>query len=349
MTNAGFVATLTLTLCALMIWACRVLPAERWQMLAASPTRRSTDGTWASVNWTFYGFFTATAVAVSVSLGLILMAAIGVAPSIAAAIVVALLSVCWPSARLVARIVERKRHTFTVGGATFVGVLIGPWLIVVIGRFGAVPYVPSLAAMCIGIAAGEAIGRLACISFGCCYGRPLGESPRAVRRLFGRASFRFSGATKKAVYAGGFEGVPLIPIQGLTAAILGLVAVVATSLFLSEQYVSALLLAGVGAQLWRAISEMLRADYRGGGRITTYQKLAIGGAIYLTLAAFAPMLVQVGATQWSTPDIASGLSALWSAEAIVSLEALWATIFVYTGRSTVTGSTLSFHVKRERI
>jgi phosphatidylserine decarboxylase len=41
---------------------------------------------------------------------------------------VLMLALCVPASRLVARLVEGKAHTFTVGGAVFVGIVAAPWL-----------------------------------------------------------------------------------------------------------------------------------------------------------------------------------------------------------------------------
>jgi hypothetical protein len=48
-------------------------------------------------------------------------------------------------------------------------------------------------------------------------------------------------------------------------------------------------------------------------------------------------------------DLATGLAALWDPGVIIVLQALWASMFLYTGWSMVTGSVLSFHVHRDRI
>jgi hypothetical protein len=51
----------------------------------------------------------------------------------------------------------------------------------------------------------------------------------------------------------------------------------------------------------------------------------------------------------SLPDLSAGLKSLWNPALILFLQGIWLTIFYYTGRSTVTGATLSFHVHREQI
>jgi hypothetical protein len=49
------------------------------------------------------------------------------------------------------------------------------------------------------------------------------------------------------------------------------------------------------------------------------------------------------------PSIAAGLKSLWQPSLIVFLQLLWITVFLYTGKSQVTGSQISFHVIRDRI
>lgn len=48
-------------------------------------------------------------------------------------------------------------------------------------------------------------------------------------------------------------------------------------------------------------------------------------------------------------DILAGLRACWNPAVMLFLQALWIIMFLRTGRSDVTGSSLSFHVHRDRI
>jgi hypothetical protein len=48
-------------------------------------------------------------------------------------------------------------------------------------------------------------------------------------------------------------------------------------------------------------------------------------------------------------DLLTGLKGLWNPALILFMQGIWMTIFLYTGRSTVTGATLSFHVHADRI
>jgi len=44
-----------------------------------------------------------------------------------------------------------------------------------------------------------------------------------------------------------------------------------------------------------------------------------------------------------------GLQNLWQPEILILLQCVWLVMFLYTGRSMVTGANLSFHVHSERI
>ena len=105
-----------------------------------------------------------------------------------------------------------------------------------------------------------------------------------------------------------------------------------------------ILLATIATQGWRSLSETLRADYRGEGRISAYQIMGLVGVVYAIIVACFLAHEPVG-----VPDLTAGLKSLWSPALILFLQGIWITIFLYTGRSTVTGATLSFHVHHERI
>jgi len=196
----------------------------------------------------------------------------------------------------------------------------------------------------IAYAFGEAFGRLACISFGCCYGKLLGQAPFPLQRILRRFCFTFSGETKKVAYEAGLLARPLVPIQAVTAIISSLAGLVGVFFFLRSDWTIALLCPLVITQAWRVFSEMLRADYRGGGRISAYQLMAVTALVYsVGWVAF------LDSTSTVRPDILSGLRALLNTPVLLFLEALWIAIFLYLGRSSVTAARLSFHVVRERI
>ena len=194
-------------------WGFKVLPGEKWQIVASVPSSRMEQGVWKGINFTWYGLLSANAYLVAVAVLLALMGAVGVPPLGTAILAAAMLCCCVPASRLVARIVEKKTDTFTVGGAVFVGILITPFVITLVNRIAGealafhIPVMPAYAAIAIAYAFGEGLGRLACISFGCCYGKPLTSSSELLRRLFAGRGFVFSGSTKKIAYAGGLEAI----------------------------------------------------------------------------------------------------------------------------------------------
>lgn len=55
MSPETFVVILAVLCAALFGWAFRVLPHERWQLLAAVPLRKDADGRWRALNLTYPG------------------------------------------------------------------------------------------------------------------------------------------------------------------------------------------------------------------------------------------------------------------------------------------------------
>jgi len=94
---------------------------------------------------------------------------------------------------------------------------------------------------------------------------------------------------------------------------------------------------------WRALSELLRADHRGHSRLSVYQVMALIAIAYLAV------MIAVLPGDGPMPNVMAGLSLLGSAGIIVLLEALWVGLFLFYGRSRVTGSVMSFHVVTERV
>ncbi|HEX9078267.1 MAG TPA: prolipoprotein diacylglyceryl transferase family protein [Desulfuromonadaceae bacterium] len=342
---------LTAALMALYLWwGFRHLPGERWQIFATVPAEKSEGGGWRGVNFTWYGLLTANAYLVAVAVLLVLMGAAGIPPLGTALLTTTLLVCCVPASRLVARVVEKKAHTFTVGGAVFVGILITPPVIALVNRIAGtafafhIPTMAAYAAIAIAYAFGEGLGRLACISFGCCYGKPLSASSGWPAYLFGGRCFVFSGSTKKIAYAGNLEGAEVIPIQAVTAVLYSGCGLTAAWLFLASHHTAAFLIATITTQGWRSLSETMRADYRGEGRISAYQVMGAIGVAYAIGVAWLLSEPSLG-----RPDLSAGIANLWNPAIILFLQGIWMVIFLYTGRSTVTGATLSFHVHEDRI
>jgi hypothetical protein len=348
MPNLVFLLCLGLVLATLLGWGFKHLPGERWQMLAAVPIRKNRTNNWQGVNLTYYGFFIATSQLVSLVLLVILLGATGVSISGAMLAIFLMLAFCLPSARLVAMVVEKKRHTFTTGGASFIGILLAPWSIMVINKLLApdilLPLIPILAAMSIAYALGEGLGRLGCISFGCCYGKPVKDCHKIFQRLFSRTGCIFYGATKKVAYEAQLTGQKLVPIQAITSILYTCGALAGSFLFLKGCFTPALLFTLVLTQVWRILSEGLRADFRGFGRISTYQIMGILSVLYVMV-----VLGIVNTPPNIIPEISCGIMALWNPAVILTLQLLWLIFFFIFGRSTVTTATISFDLIKKHI
>lgn len=328
-------------------WGFRVLPREDWQFLAILPKKRLSDGVWEGQNLTFYGVFNAVAHVIALLFFLVLTASVGVRFSMSILTILLLMTFCLPASHLLARWIEKKPHNFTVAGAFFTGIIFAPVAIclsdVITGPAPVIPFTPLYAAMAIAYAVGEGTGRLACISFGCCYGRPLGDFLKGLERVIRPLGFVFTGKTKKIVYASGWEGVLVWPVQAFTSVIYIATALAATYAFLSGSYRFALVITITVTQGWRIISETFRADYRGEGDLTVYQVFSFLSVLFV-ISAWTILPEFSGSA-----DLVSGLHALWNVPLVLFLEAWAVFIFWYTGRSRVTGSCLSLHVKEEHI
>jgi hypothetical protein len=345
-----FVLSLGLLLGGLATWAFRCLPDERWQFLASVPIMKDPSGRWHGLNFTYYGLLTANALTFGVGLLFVLLGSLHVPTTVTLALILAVLLVCLPAAKWVARLVEGKSCTFTVAGAFFVGIFVTPAVVhcfnLVLPDIGllTIPLVPVLAGVMIAYAFGEALGRLACISFGCCYGVSIDAAHPAVQKLLGGRHFVFSGEMKKISYASGMQGMQVVPIQAMTSIVYILAGLIATFLFLKGNFDIAFIVTIAVTQGWRSLSETLRADYRGGGRISAYQIMGV----LAILLAFA-MLYFLPAEGAPRVDLPAGIEAAWHPAVVLFLQGLWALVFLLFGKSMVTGAEISFHLRHDRI
>lgn len=350
MFNIFFILGFGMILALILWWSFKTLPDERWQVMFSMPLRKKGDDQWYGLNLTYYGFFVACSNTLAVTLIVILLGSLGVPLKIILVIAASLLVVVIPASKISAFIVEKKSSTLSVGGAAFVGIILAPWILMLLQQFfitqmgHSINVLAILSAIAISYAFGEATGRLACISFGCCYGKPISKIHPLMQRLFKPLSFTFTGKTKKIAYAHGLDCQKVVPIQAITSIIYISSGLVAMYLFVTGSFRSAFLLAISTTQLWRFISEFLRADYRGKGKISAYQIMGIIAFVYTLFITFFFQNFSP-----AKPDIMMGLDNLWNPSVIVSLQIFWIIIFLFTGRSQVTGSTISFHVVKEKI
>lgn len=344
-----FLSALSILILIIIIWGFKTLPKEKWQIMAVLPKEKSLHGKWAGLNLTYYGLLSANAYTFAVIMFFILGASAKIPVSGLCVLILAILALCMPASKIVARIVEKKTGTLTVGGAVFVGILFSPWLVylmnLTLGRtydFN-IGITVFLAAISVSYAFGEGLGRLACISFGCCYGKPIHQCNTFVQKLFSGFYLVFSGKTKKIVYASGLEGEKVIPVQIMTASLYSVTALLGTWLFLKGYYAAALLETLIVTQVWRFVSEFFRADFRGSLKITPYQFMALGGI------AYALGIVFLFPAPEDLPVLQMGLNSLWNPWMIFLIELIWVAAFFHTGRSVVTGAEISFHVNKSKI
>ena len=307
------------------------------------------NGAWEGLNLTFYGLFNAMALCAAAAMVFILTASAGIDFRIFAATIIAVLSICLPASRFIARWVEKKPHTFSVGAASFVGIVIGPWLVLsmatVVRQWLGITFetMAVVSALIIGYTLGEGVGRLACISFGCCYGKPIDQMPAWAKRYFAWASFTYTGNTKKIAYAQRLDGQKIFAVQAVTVVLYTASALIATLLYLYGEYAWAFFLCLLVSQGWRFLSEFMRSDYRGGRRISVYQIMSLSTIPYGLLMPFLFTSSGQGA------DVLAGLRSLWDPTVILFLQLLWVGMFLRTGRSQVTGAGITFHVHQDRI
>jgi hypothetical protein len=350
MSSETFVVSLAAVYLGFAVWAFRQLPQEGWQILASVPIMKDMSGRWHGLNFTYYGLLTANALLLACALLIVLFGSLKVPTGVTLTLVLVLLMVCLPAAKWVARIVEGKNYTFTVAGAFFVGIFIAPLTLRIFNmmlhqaNLYEVPILPALAAFTIVSGFGEGLGRVACISFGCCYGKPLSQVHPLLQRVFNNWNFVFSGKMKKIAYASGMDGTQVVPVQALTSTLYVAVSLFSTLLFLKRYYVLAFVLTMVVTQGWRIVSEVLRADHRGWGKISAYQVMGILAITYsIALAA------SLDSGKYVTTNLPSGINAFWQPEVVIFLQGLWVVVFVFFGKSMVTGAEISFHLYEDRI
>ncbi len=345
-----FILIIFLALFFTLRWAFRTLPEEKWQIIGCFPYRKLPNDYWKGWNLTWYGFFNAIATLFAVLMLIILLGATSTSLVAGLLILTLFLLICMPAARILAWKIENKQNTSTVGGASFIGILIAPLIVFITKLIGDnwfsfhISVITVLSTMSIAYTLGEGIGRLACISFGCCYGKPLKELSPFVQKIFFRHNFIFTGKTKKIAYAHALDGQQVIPVQALTASLYSITGLIGYYLFLKGFASIAFVLTLTITQLWRFLSEFLRADYRGEGKVSIYQKMALISCLYglaVTFIFYEPQL--------NKPDLISGIAVLWNPALLLFLMALWVIVFFYTGKSKVTAALINIRLNKTEI
>lgn len=333
------------------LWAFKNLPKERWQILASIPVKKNRDGRWSGINLTYYGFFIAIAYSCAIALLILMLKALSISLVVMLFTIIIIGLICITASKIVAVLVEKKRHTFTIGGASFVGMILAPFILLILTNpnmsfigMEKQMAIPVLSALAISYAFGEGMGRLACISFGCCYGKPLDSCRPFIRKIFRRYAFVFTGKTKKAVYAHGYSNEKLVPVQALTSTIYVFSSICGVYLFLKGHYYISFAGVIVVVQLWRIISEFLRADYRGDNKISVYQIMAVVAIFYAFLSVvFLPEPTD------RLPDLKTGVMVFTNPSVLLILNLLWWAVFFIFGKSSVTASEIDLHIVKENI
>lgn len=332
------------------VWGFRKLPKENSQILAVIPVRQRPDGNWEGINLTYYGVLIANAIVAASFSFMILMGSIGVDLQISLCILTVLLCITLPAAGILSRWIENKPNTFSTGAASILG-LIGAGLTGAIIQMGSWGYtgvtpepIPMLAGISIAYCFGEGLGRLACISFGCCYGKPLQQSSPLVKKIFKKFHFIFYGQTKKIAYAHGWDGLPVVPVQAITAIVCITSGMLGMILFSNSLFTETFVFTLFVSQGWRLFSEFFRGDFRGSRKFTAYQYLSIFSMVLGIL-----FVLVFPAPSFHSVELISGLGVPFNPGVILLFAVIWFFIVTYLGKSKVIGSNLSFFVHMDRI
>ena len=330
--------------------AFRVLPAEQWQVVASIPLHKNSSNTWHGVNVTFYGLLTSSGYTIAFMIFILMMTAGGVQLKSLLLLSTCILVMFIPSAKIMAFIIEKKKHTITIGGGVFIMFISAPWIITGVnaisgfietGRTGEGVFLSSLITA---YAFGEGFGRLACISFGCCYGRSLDSLPVFFQKIFSNFNFIYTGNTKKISYHDHMDGVKTVPVQAITAVLYTASGLTGLYLFLLGNYYHSFFLSLTVTQLWRFVSEFLRADFRGGGAISAYQVMSL-----FTIPYYITYFMITGMVYSPPPALVSGLKFIWSPEVIIITLIMWIGGVLYTGISSVTAAEIAIFVNEDKI
>jgi hypothetical protein len=326
------------------LWAFKRLPQENYQFLATRPKHKhhfNDLNLWDGENLTYYGLFNANAYLLAVMIGLFLLASIGISLLTIIIMTIFILIICMPSSKILAQVIEKRPHVFSVGAASFMGIVLSPWIVYGILKFHSIEHncICVLSAISIAYTFGEGLGRLACISFGCCYGKPLTELNPFFQRMISPFAMVFEGKTKKIAYESHLDGVKVVPIQALTAILYTIFGLCALYLFLEKYFVASFILSILITQLWRFASEFLRADYRGKGKISVYQWMSLISCLYVISLPYI-----FNNALFPKPDIFFAFKTIWQPQVIIFLQGIWVISFFYTGKSQVTTSKISFEL-----
>lgn len=346
-----FISVLGIYLISIVYFGIKNLHKERWQFFAVIPVRKVSDNQWIGMNITYYGIINGLAYITGVYIFIFLTSGFDIPYNYIILSIILILSICMPASKIVARIVEGKKNTFTVGGASFVGSIISPIVFLIIFNHYYQDIektmqilMPVISVLSISYNLGEGVGRLACLSFGCCYGKPVKELNGWFRRFFEIINVVFTGKTKKVSYASSLDGEPLVPVQGMAVILYVTTAFIGIILFLYGYYITSFLITVMIGQFFRLFSEFFRADYRGESKFSIYQWMSMITIFYSLIIAFIFRKVV-----FVDHDIARAFKVSLGNNVFILIIVIFFLVLVYTGLSKVTGSKITFYVKEEEI
>ncbi|QPJ61252.1 MAG: prolipoprotein diacylglyceryl transferase [Candidatus Nitronauta litoralis] len=342
-----FLFILSIALISYLIWGFKYLPGESRQILAVLPIKKRSGDSWDGLNITWYGLLVANGVTGAAALSIFLFGGLGWNTLKGLLLIAWILAWALPSAKIIARWVEEKPNTFTTSGAFAAGLVVAWPGVILINQISgdalgtAFDPMNALTLLMIAYVFGEGLGRLGCISFGCCYGKRVEDCPPWLRRVVDHFHFVFQGKTKKIAYAQGWEGIPVVPVQGITAIVLVFTGLISLTIFLSGHPSAAFLVALSFSQAWRVFSEYFRSDYRGNGTFTFYQVISL---ISIFLGIGLTFFIKDIENQ--SFDLLRGTESFRQSTTLLFLNGLWIIVLYYMGRSRVTGSSIRFHVNQ---
>ncbi|MFH0976294.1 MAG: prolipoprotein diacylglyceryl transferase family protein [Spirochaetota bacterium] len=305
---------------------------ERYQVLFCFPTEKK-ENSWSGFCITWYGLIISLSFTFSFIIFVFLMGSSGI--SYLSVVIPVLISVAIGvlASKLLAERIEKTKATISVAAAMFTSFLLIPPSFFIYGKIFSetpIPVMIVLSSISIAFAFGEGYGRIACISFGCCYGKPVDKTGWFLRRIFHRMNFTFRGGLKKASYAGNLEGSPLVPIQGITSIVNVLTGITGIVLYYHGNFSSTLLTVIISLSAWRILSEQFRIDNRGSGKISAYQIMSlfnIGYSVFISVALYSanPLL----------PDFEKGINAVLSREIFPVSIVIFSILLIFYGKSKV--------------
>ncbi len=320
------------------------LPKEKYQFLLVIPYKKINNEEWRSLNITYYGLFNALGYSLGLFLCLFNFFALGIEKLDALYNLILIFTICMPISKLIPIYVEKTKHGFTIAGALFFGIITTPISTFLVYFFQGKlnlfydNLLPILSTMSVSFLLGESIGRLGCISFGCCYGKKVEEVNNTfLKKVFNNFNTVYYGDLKKASYASNLNGIKTVPIQAMSVLINLILSFIGQLLFLESNYTLSLVITILGNQLFRFFAEFLRADYRGSDTITIYQKMSIINIAIITLIIYI-----FPSNKGILLDIQRGINYVFEYKVFIAILFVFFISFFYTGISTATYSITKF-------